>query len=118
MNLGIITDVTQDEPHFISQLDLFLQKNKDKYSADLIGDLSYIHFLAECHAGINIQSIVAQGQGKYKLDYTYDWSVFNGCMGMNESDSVQGSTWVWVDKKGMVSIQVPDVEERNTIDEY
>lgn len=118
MHLGTLHNIKQDEHDFISELQKFLESCVGEFSSALIGDLSHINSRAECHTDINIESLYKSGNGEYQLDYSYDWSVYNGCADMDESDQVEAVTFVYVSDDGDVEIEILDVGERNTVDEF
>lgn len=118
MHLGTLFNLKQDEPDFIFKLQKFLEDCVDGFSPGLIVDLSHINSRAECHAGINIEGLNKSSDGEYQLDYSYDWSIYNGCADMDDSGCVEGVTFVHVSEEGDVEIELPEFEERNTIDEF
>ena len=118
MHLGTLYNIKQDDPNFISKLQKFLESCVGEFSSGLIGDLSHINSRAKCHTDINIENLDKSSEGEYQLDYSYDWSVYNGCADMDESDCVEGVTFIYVSDEGDVEIEFPEFEERNTVDEF
>ncbi|NAW56827.1 MULTISPECIES: hypothetical protein [unclassified Vibrio] len=116
--IGKLSTNNQNSEEFISVLERFLLENVDEYSGDLIGDLEYIHARAECYEGIKLESLSKVCEGEYQLDYSYNWFVYNGCADMDESDCVQNSTFVYVDEDGNVEVDIPDFQERTTVEEF
>ena len=118
MHLGTLHNIKQDDRDFTSALQKFLEPCVEKFSPDLIGDLSHINSRAECYTDINIENLDKSCDGEYQLDYSYEWSVYNGCADMDESGQVEGVTFVYVSDEGDVEIKILEVEERTTIDEF
>lgn len=116
--IGTISPIDQENVNFIDQLTKFLKDNVCEFSGDLIGGLEHINHRAVCYNGIEIDDISKSSDGEYQLDYSYDWFVYNGCADMNESDKFEDSTFVYVDEDGNVEIEVPDLSERTTADEF
>ena len=118
MYLGKIDNAQQDNFEFTAKLKKFVEDSLDLFAGELIGDLSHIHSRAECHSGVNIDGFHKSSEGEYQLDYSYDWSVYNGCADMDESDSVTESTFIYVDEDGEVEIDIPEFEEKSTVEEF
>ncbi|EHH1283287.1 hypothetical protein QUN95_000536 [Vibrio parahaemolyticus] len=116
--IGTLATSNQNTEQFTHTLKEFLSVNLSEFSGDLIGDLEYIHPRAECYEGINIESLNKVEEGVYQLDYSYDWFVYNGCADMDESDQVEDSTLVYVDEDGNVEVDIPDFQERSTVEEF
>ncbi|AGH80875.1 hypothetical protein PCNPT3_04665 [Psychromonas sp. CNPT3] len=118
MYLGKIPNITQDDPDVIAKLQTFIESCVDEFSAGLIGDLSHINLGAECSAGINVEGLHKITEGEYQLNYSYTWFIYNGCADMDESDSVEGATVIYMSDDGDIDIKLLEVEARNTIDEF
>lgn len=67
------------------ELKNLLMLRKREFENALIPDLSYLNYLAENHTGIEIVDLTHTAGNKYSLSYTYEWSIYNGCSGMDES---------------------------------
>ena len=118
MYLGNIDNSQQDSSEFTAKLQKFVEDSVDLFSDKLIGDLSHINSRAECHTGISFDEFYKSCEGTYQLDYSYDWSVYNGCADMDESERVIESTLVYVDGDGEVEIDIPEFEEKSTVEEF
>ncbi|WP_305462764.1 hypothetical protein [Photobacterium leiognathi] len=101
-----------------SALKEFLEKNKDSFERSLIPDLSHIDNRTENINGIDISEVTYQGNGKYQLDYSYDWFVYRGCSDMDEYDESEESVMFSMDEKGNIEFDTSHFEERDTIEEF
>lgn len=118
IDIGYIDNPDQTAPDFMDRLKRFLKDNVSDFSGELIGDLSYINHRAECFNPVDIDSVTRDGNGSYQVDYSFDWHVYNGCADMDESDTINESTFVSVDSEGLVTIQVPESSDRSTVNEF
>lgn len=66
----------------------FLNKEKPQYEQKLIPDLSYINHIAECSTGIDITAIEHRSNNIYRLNYSLEWSIYNGCSDLDEKGTI------------------------------
>ena len=104
--------------HLCEELAQFLAENKSDFEHKLIPDLSHIDHMAHNVNGIEIENISYVGCDQYQLDYSFDWEVYRGCSDMDEADIEHESVLFILNEDGFVDIDYPEVEGRDTRDEF
>ncbi|MCM2678262.1 hypothetical protein [Echinimonas agarilytica] len=74
-----------------TQLLNFLTQCQADFQTKVIGDLSYLHADAVRQHGIRLLHVESLGYSQFKLHFEYDWQLFNGCRGMDESGTIQSA---------------------------
>ncbi|MGB2078340.1 MAG: hypothetical protein ACPHV3_01045 [Vibrio sp.] len=67
------------------ELEDFFKAHKSTLDAHLIPDLSYLDPRALPVDGIMIKQVEHVEGAKYRLNYSYGWAAFGGCVGLDES---------------------------------
>ena len=105
-------------PELCSELEDFLQKNKEEFESALIRDLSHINHRATNYNGIVIDSINHQSGNEYCMSYSYDWFVYNGCEDMNDQDIENDVVCFSISNNGEIEFDLTILEERTTYNEF
>ncbi|MDA9558264.1 hypothetical protein N9R79_12365 [Vibrio sp.] len=104
--------------HICGELAVFLAENKKEFERKLIPELSHIDDMAHNVNGIEIKGVSYIDGDQYRLSYSFDWEIFLGCSGIQETGVERGSVLFTLDKKGIIEIDFPNYEARDTRDEF
>lgn len=99
------------------QLAAFLDTHKTEFETRLIPDLTHIDLMAHNVNGIEVLSVEHISDNQYRLRYRYDWQLFNGCAGKDESGIERDSVRFTLDENGVIDIAFLVTDERGTADE-
>jgi len=119
-DLLILPNVTEGFIHGddkCPEISSYLNKHKSSFEYSLIPDLSYLNHRAECHTGIDIDHISYISKNEYQIDYSYDWNIYNGCDGLNDSGTENECVIFTISKSGEIEFETEHFEARSTHDE-
>lgn len=100
------------------ELKIFLESNQKLFESSLIPDLSFINHRAENHTGIDINEVTYLEGNEYQLDYSYQWSVYNGCANMDLDGEKETEITFTIDENGDIEFEFLDIEVRDTFEEF
>lgn len=96
----------------------YLKDNQEKFSRELIGDLSHIHHRTAVLSGINICDVSHCGQNNYVLDFSFDYVAHVGCGHTAHEDTEHQTISFKVGDSGEIGFDLLDFEERSTYEEF
>lgn len=98
----LIPIAIQEKKPSITELKQLIETNIDKIEAPLTAGLSYYSYNARYTPGsIVIKSIELLHSQAYSMSYTYDWTIFNGCLDLNSVEISNESVSFIVKPEGL-----------------
>lgn len=77
-------------PHlYCDKLKAFISQNTKELELNILNDLTHLDEVATCTSGINIEEVTHLSENQYKLTYSYIYHIYNGCLDIDCSQSVQ-----------------------------
>lgn len=94
-----------------------LLAHQHELDTQLIPDLSYIDVMAHNVKGIEILAVEFIDANQYRLRYSFDWQLFNGCAGIDESGVERDSVRFTLADNGDIELALMGLDLRSTGDE-
>lgn len=95
----------------------FFEANFTEIDVKLVRDLSFISQLAHYKDGMEIQSVEPVAAGKFKMNFEYDWHIFHGCMGVNETGVMKDRVFMTMADDGTIELDLAAFDARSTADD-
>jgi len=83
----------------------------------LVRDLSFISSLAHYKGGMEISGVSYLQDNCYQVHFMYDWHIFHGCMGMDETGTMKDKASFTVSEMGDIQIDLSAFQALTTADE-
>ncbi len=98
----LIPIALQEKKTSITELKQLIESNIDKIEVPLTAGLSYYSYNARYTPGsLVIKSIELLKNQVYSMSYTYDWTIFNGCLDLNAAEVSKESVSFIVKPEGL-----------------
>lgn len=107
-----------DGAELCSELTDFLTEIASEFESKLVPDLSYIDEMAHVVNGINIKNVVHVSANQYRLEYSFDWELFLGCLDRNETGVENGRVLFTLEGDNFLKFNFPDNSSRDTREEF
>lgn len=87
----------------------------------LVHDLSFISQLAHYKEGMQVRSVERLPAGEnlqnFYLHFEYQWHIFNGCMGMDETGHMKDKVKFTLNETGEIQLDLTPFQTLSTADE-
>lgn len=98
----LIPVALQEKKTGTGELKQLIESNIEKIEVSLTAGLSYYSYNARYTPGsIVIKSIELLPNQVYSMSYTYDWTIFNGCLDLNSAEKSNESVSFIVKPEGL-----------------
>lgn len=95
----------------------FMQQHIELIDRKLIRDLSYISELAYYEKGMQVDRVEHLEGLNFKMFFHYQWTIFQGCMGLHEQGDFKDKVSFTLDQNGIMTFDLTAFEKLSTADE-
>lgn len=83
----------------------------------LVRDLTFISQLAHYKDGMQVTQVKYLHDNLFQLHFCYDWHIFHGCMGMDETGTMKDKANFTLDENGTIDLDLTAFQALSTADE-
>lgn len=95
----------------------FFESQIESIDRQLVRDLSFISQLAHYKDGMQVIQVEALPAGDFYLHFEYQWHIFNGCMGLNETGKLQDKVKFSLTDERQIILDLTPFQTLSTADE-